>query len=112
MRNIKLTISYDGTDFHGWQRQPGLRTVQSVLDEEIERLIQQLYDAMARWQKELAERMQDPEERRRMQEQAGAVTLQVCRASGLAMGDAADLVAELRALDCRLRESTRHARSA
>jgi len=39
-------------------------------DEEIERLIQQLYDAMARWQKELAERMQDPEERRRMMEQA------------------------------------------
>src|SRR6267142_2925255 len=39
-------------------------------DEEIERLIQQLYDAMARWQKELADRMQDPEERRRMMEQA------------------------------------------
>jgi uncharacterized protein (TIGR02302 family) len=39
-------------------------------DEEIERLIQQLYDAMNRWQKELAEKMQDPEERRRMQEQA------------------------------------------
>ena len=39
-------------------------------DEEIERLIQQLYDAMARWQKELAERMQDPDERRRMMEQA------------------------------------------
>ena len=39
-------------------------------DEEIERLIQQLYDAMAKWQKELAEKMQDPEERRRMQEQA------------------------------------------
>ncbi|AMV40048.1 tRNA pseudouridine(38-40) synthase TruA [Planctomyces sp. SH-PL62] len=38
MRNIKLTISYDGTDFHGWQRQPELRTVQSVLDEAIERL--------------------------------------------------------------------------
>ena len=39
-------------------------------DEEIERLIQQLYDAMDRWQKELAEQMKDPEERRRMQEQA------------------------------------------
>ncbi|MDG3004312.1 tRNA pseudouridine(38-40) synthase TruA [Paludisphaera mucosa] len=38
MRNIKLTIAYDGTDFHGWQRQPELRTVQSVLDEAIERL--------------------------------------------------------------------------
>jgi uncharacterized protein (TIGR02302 family) len=39
-------------------------------DEEIERLIQQLYSAMDRWQKELAERMQDPEERRRMMEEA------------------------------------------
>ena len=39
-------------------------------DEEIERLIQQLYDSMARWQKELADKMQDPEERRKMMEQA------------------------------------------
>jgi uncharacterized protein (TIGR02302 family) len=39
-------------------------------DEEIEKLIQQLYSAMDRWQKELNEKMQDPEERRRMMEQA------------------------------------------
>jgi hypothetical protein len=32
-------------------------------DEEIERLIQQLYDAMAKWQKELAERMQEQAEK-------------------------------------------------
>lgn len=38
MRNIKLTLSYDGTDFHGWQRQPGLRTVQEALEQAIERL--------------------------------------------------------------------------
>ena len=31
MRNIKLLISYDGTDFFGWQRQPGRRTVQEEL---------------------------------------------------------------------------------
>src|SRR5215469_13124259 len=38
MRNIKLTLCYDGTDFHGWQRQPGLRTVQQVLEEALEQL--------------------------------------------------------------------------
>lgn len=38
MRNIKLTLGYDGTDFHGWQRQPGPRTVQQVLEEALERI--------------------------------------------------------------------------
>jgi tRNA pseudouridine38-40 synthase len=38
MRNIKLTLCYDGTDFHGWQRQPRLRTVQQVLEDALEQL--------------------------------------------------------------------------
>lgn len=32
MRNLKLTLSYDGTDFFGWQTQPGFRTVQETLE--------------------------------------------------------------------------------
>src|SRR5271156_3150765 len=31
MRNIKLTIAYDGAEFHGWQLQPGVRTIQGAL---------------------------------------------------------------------------------
>ncbi len=38
MRNIKLIITYDGTDFSGWQRQPDRRTVQQVLEAAIGRL--------------------------------------------------------------------------
>jgi tRNA pseudouridine38-40 synthase len=38
-RNLKLTIAYDGTDFHGWQRQLGLRTVQAEVEEVARRVI-------------------------------------------------------------------------
>ena len=38
-RNIKLLIAYDGTDFHGWQRQPGLRTVQSEIEDAARRIV-------------------------------------------------------------------------
>lgn len=32
-RRIKLTIAYDGTEFNGWQVQPGLPTIQGVLED-------------------------------------------------------------------------------
>jgi tRNA pseudouridine38-40 synthase len=31
-RTFKLTLAYDGTAFHGWQKQPGPRTVQDELE--------------------------------------------------------------------------------
>ena len=40
MRNIKLTIEYDGTAFHGWQIQPGLKTIQGVMRERIAQITQ------------------------------------------------------------------------
>ena len=39
VRNIKLTIAYDGTEYHGWQIQPGLRTIQGVITEAIQGLL-------------------------------------------------------------------------
>jgi len=40
MRNIKLTMEYDGTDFHGWQYQPGLRTVQGEIQHALKHIFQ------------------------------------------------------------------------
>ena len=37
MRNFKLTIRYDGTEFFGWQTQPGRRTVQETIERAIAR---------------------------------------------------------------------------
>ena len=33
MTSYKLTLSYDGTNFRGWQEQPGQRTVQASMEE-------------------------------------------------------------------------------
>jgi len=41
VRNIKLTIEYDGTAYHGWQIQPGLRTIQGMMREQIAQITQQ-----------------------------------------------------------------------
>ena len=38
MRNMRLVLSYDGTDFSGWQVQPGLPTIQGTLALAIGRL--------------------------------------------------------------------------
>jgi tRNA pseudouridine38-40 synthase len=38
MRNLKLLLSYDGTDYFGWQVQPETATIQGVLASAIERV--------------------------------------------------------------------------
>jgi tRNA pseudouridine38-40 synthase len=39
LRNVKLTIAYDGSEYHGWQVQPGCVTVQGVLTEALRDLL-------------------------------------------------------------------------
>ncbi len=39
MKRVLLTLSYDGTDYHGWQIQPNGVTVQQVLSNSLEKLL-------------------------------------------------------------------------
>lgn len=39
MKKILLTLSYDGTDYHGWQVQPNAVTVQETLQTALEKLL-------------------------------------------------------------------------
>jgi tRNA pseudouridine38-40 synthase len=33
MRRLRFDVAYDGSEFHGWQVQPGLPTIQSILEQ-------------------------------------------------------------------------------
>lgn len=39
LKRIMLRVSYDGTNYHGWQLQPGVITVEGVLNEAVSKLI-------------------------------------------------------------------------
>ena len=41
MRNIKITLAYDGADFHGWQQQPGVPTIQGALNDAASKITQE-----------------------------------------------------------------------
>ena len=43
---LKLTLEYDGTGFHGWARQPGVRTVEVVVREALDAVYPQ-WNALA-----------------------------------------------------------------
>lgn len=40
-QNWKLTLAYDGTDFHGWQVQPAERTIQGELQAALQRVVRE-----------------------------------------------------------------------
>jgi len=44
MRNIKLTIEYDGTHYAGWQRQKNVLAIQQVIEEAIEKITSEKVD--------------------------------------------------------------------
>lgn len=41
MKRIMLTVAYDGTNYHGWQLQPNVITIESVLNEALSALFQE-----------------------------------------------------------------------
>lgn len=41
MKRIKLVVSYDGTNYHGWQIQPNAVTVEGVVNEALSRLLKE-----------------------------------------------------------------------
>ena len=47
MRNIKLTIEYDGKEFNGWQKQPNKLNIQGNIEKAIESITKEKVELMA-----------------------------------------------------------------
>lgn len=39
MSVVKLVLAYDGTDFHGWAKQPGVRTIEGAIEDALGRML-------------------------------------------------------------------------
>ncbi|MBP1731948.1 MAG: tRNA pseudouridine synthase [Deltaproteobacteria bacterium] len=39
MRNVSLVLAYEGTNYHGWQCQPGVVTVQETLQGAVQKIL-------------------------------------------------------------------------
>ena len=47
MRNIRITIEYDGTQYHGWQIQPNAITIQEIIEDRLKTIIQENVNVIA-----------------------------------------------------------------
>ena len=47
IRNIKLTIEYDGKDFNGWQKQPNKLNIQGEIERAIEMVTREKIELIA-----------------------------------------------------------------
>lgn len=44
MKNVRLTIEYDGKDFNGWQKQPDKLNIQGEIERAIEEITKEKVD--------------------------------------------------------------------
>ncbi len=47
MKNIRLTIEYDGKDFNGWQKQPNKLNIQGEIERAIKEITKEEVDLIA-----------------------------------------------------------------